>query len=181
MHRQNLINKLHVYSPESEEEKGFRASFLAFIKSNNDCFERTLVEGHITGSAWIVNKSRSKALLTHHRKLNRWLQPGGHADGDPDIIQVATNEAIEESGLTMVKLVSTAIFDIDIHTIPPFRNDPRHLHYDVRFLFEADDKAPLTISNESKDLAWVPLNKLGQFIDSNDSILRMARKLEARS
>lgn len=176
MHRQNLLQKLNDYSPEFEAEEEFRASFLSFVNKNHDCFERSLEEGHVTGSAWIINKSGTKALLTHHHKLNRWLQLGGHADGDSDIINVATNEALEESGLKSIKLVKEAIFDIDIHTIPARKTDPEHLHYDVRFLFEADEDEPLIVSSESKDLAWVELDQLESFIDSNDSILRMARK-----
>lgn len=177
MHRQDLIRKLEAYSPEFEEEKKFRASLLTFIEKNSACFERTLQEGHITGSGWIVNESRSKALLTHHRKLDKWLQPGGHADGDADIVRVATKEVVEESGLGSVRLISSAIFDIDIHLIPGFGATPEHLHYDVRFLFEADEAEPLTITRESKDLAWIALNQLRYYTDSNDSILRMAKKI----
>ncbi|MBL6448359.1 NUDIX hydrolase [Fulvivirga sp. 29W222] len=176
MHRQDLIKKLNKYSPEFEAEKEFRASFLSFIERNINCFERSLKEGHITGSAWIINETSTKALLTHHHKLNRWLQLGGHADGDPDIINVATKEALEESGLKSIRLVSKSIFDIDIHTIPARKADPEHLHYDIRFLFKADENEPLVISSESKDLAWVEMDKLETLVESNDSIIRMMQK-----
>ena len=176
MHRQDLLNKLQAYSPEFEIEKEFRASFLSFIETNTDCFERSLQEGHITGSAWILNAAHDKALLTHHQKLNRWLQLGGHADGECDVMQVALKEAKEESGLTQLKLLSETIFDIDIHTIPGRENEPEHLHYDIRFLFEADDSEKLVLSSESKALAWVPLDELKEVTASNDSILRMALK-----
>lgn len=175
MHRQKLIQQLEGYSPEFEVEKEFRASFLSFIKANADCFERTLEQGHITGSAWIVNDKRDKALLTHHFKLDRWLQLGGHADGDPDIMRVSTREAMEESGLS-VKLLNNNIFDIDIHTIPARKSEPEHLHYDIRFLFIADDKEPLTLNNESKELAWLSKHQLEEFTGGNESILRMAAK-----
>ena len=181
MHRRALLQKITDYNPEFEEEVEFRVSFLDFINTYPDCFERSLEIGHITGSAWIVNRARSKALLTHHKKLNRWLQLGGHADGDPDIINVATKEAVEESGLKSLRLLSETIFDIDIHTIPARKSDPEHLHYDVRFLFEADEKEPFIVSEESNNLGWVSLEELISITDKNDSILRMAQKAGGRS
>ena len=176
MHRQDLIKKLEDYNPEFEAESEFRVRFLSFIKQNKDCFERTLLEGHITGSAWIVNHDRTKFLMTHHKKLDRWLQLGGHADGDPDVINVAKNEALEESGLKSIKLISNAIFDIDIHTIPARKQDPEHLHYDVRFLFEADEQESLVVSRESKNLGWLTYDQLEAYCGLNDSIFRMAKK-----
>lgn len=147
----------------------------AFVRRQPDCFERTCFEdGHITGSAWIVCPQRRRVLLTHHRKLKKWLQLGGHSDGDANTLRVATREAEEESGLSM-KPLSEGVFDIDIHTIPARGDDPEHKHYDVRFLFEADDHAPLTISDESNDLRWVLIEELHN-LTSEESVLRMARK-----
>ena len=149
--------------------------FEAFVQRKPDCFERTCFEdGHITGSAWIVCPQRRRVLLTHHRKLKKWLQLGGHSDGDANTLRVATREAEEESGLSM-KPLSEAVFDIDIHTIPARGDDPEHKHYDVRFLFEAYDHAPLTISDESNDLRWVLIEELHN-LTSEESVLRMARK-----
>lgn len=176
MHRQALVKKLEEYSPEFEEEVEFRASFLSFIKQYSDCFERTQKLGHITGSSWIINKTGNKALLTHHKKLDRWLQLGGHADGEPDIIKVSRKEAEEESGLKSLQLYSENIFDIDIHIIPTRKTEPEHLHYDVRFLFIADEDEALTISEESKNLAWIPFEELEVKSNHNESILRMAKK-----
>jgi len=176
LHRDALIEKLKAYRPEFKEEKDFRVLFLSFIKNNSNCFERSLLSGHITGSAWIINEQNTACLLTHHQKLNKWLQLGGHADGDPDIINVANKEAVEESGLKSLNLISKEIFDLDIHTIPARKNEPEHYHYDVRFLFTADDKEKLIVSSESKDLAWVSYQKLEKVSQRNQSILRMAIK-----
>jgi len=181
LHRNNLIQKLEAYSPEFEEEKEFRARFLSFVKNNKNCFERSLLEGHVTGSSWIVNKDRTKALLTHHFKLDKWLQLGGHADGESDIIKVATTEALEESGLKSVKLVSENIFDIDIHTIPERKNVPEHLHYDVRFLFEADESEKVIVSNESNDVKWLTNDELQEKCKGDESILRMVVKVQKGS
>lgn len=180
MHRQDLLTKLEQYSPEYEEEVKFRASFLSFIRNHPDCFERSLTEGHITGSAWIVNQGYDKALLTHHKKLDRWLQLGGHADGESDIIQVATKEAEEESGLKSLALASTEIFDIDIHPIPARGQEPQHLHYDIRFLFTADEYETFHVSSESKNLSWVILDELSALTQHNLSIMRMSEKTKKR-
>jgi 8-oxo-dGTP pyrophosphatase MutT (NUDIX family) len=179
MHRQPLLNKLHRYRPLDAQERDMYETLLRFVETERDCFERSLRIGHVTGSAWIVNPGGTRALLTHHRKLDRWLQLGGHADGDPDILAVALREAREESGLSGIRPLSESVFDVDVHPIPARGTEPRHLHYDVRFLLEADDAAPLVISSESKDLAWVDLSNIGRY-SSEGSISRMAAKSLAR-
>jgi ADP-ribose pyrophosphatase YjhB (NUDIX family) len=111
------------------------AEFQAFAGAHTDCCERTLAEGHFTGSAWLVSADGERVLLTHHRKLGRWLQLGGHADGEGDLAAVALREAEEESGLSRL-LVEPEIFDLDRHLIPARGSEPAHWHYDVRFLAE---------------------------------------------
>jgi 8-oxo-dGTP pyrophosphatase MutT (NUDIX family) len=117
----------------------------------------------------------SHTLLIHHAKLDRWLQPGGHADGDPDVLRVALREAQEESGLLNLAPVSPAIFDIDIHAIPARGSEPEHFHYDVRFLLEADRTAPLVMNREAKDMAWVRLDEVTS-LTNEWSVLRMVEK-----
>ena len=108
MKRNILIKLLEEYQP-TEQEIGFKNDMLEFIKINEDCFERELKIGHITGSAWLINKSGDQALLMHHMKLDKWLQPGGHADGDTDILAVAIKEAQEESGIKAIEPVMNEI------------------------------------------------------------------------
>ena len=112
-------------------------------------------------------------LLTHHRKLGRWLQPGGHSDEDSDTLEVALREAREESGLE-VRALDKAIFDLDVHLIPAQGQDPPHYHYDVRFLVQAMEDG-FQVNDESFALAWVPADRVGVFT-SDESVLRMARK-----
>ena len=175
MHRRFLQLKLEHYSAHDTDEARMLEQIMRFVDEYPDCFERNLKLGHITGSAWIIDHDRSHVLLTHHRKLDAWFQLGGHSDGDPDTFAVALREGKEESGLSELKPVSDHIFDVDVHLIPARKDDPDHYHYDVRFLFEADRHAPLTISSESKDLAWVSLDTaLG--LSEDDSIRRMVAK-----
>jgi 8-oxo-dGTP pyrophosphatase MutT (NUDIX family) len=112
-------------------------------------------------------------LLLHHRKLGRWIQLGGHADGDFDLCAVALREAREESGLLDIVPLSLEIFDIDIHEIPVWKDVPAHLHFDVRFLFKADDRKAPIANEESHAVGWIPLTDLRSYTDE-DSVLRMS-------
>lgn len=177
MHRAQVLALLRAHASMASDphERAMNAATRAFVEAHADCLLRTCVSGHLTGSAWIVDRTRRRVLLTHHRKLDKWLQLGGHADGDPDLAAVALREAQEESGLRSVALVSPAIFDLDVHEIPARKADPAHLHYDLRFLLEADADEPLVISAESKDLAWVGIERLADY-SVEESLLRMTRK-----
>ena len=114
-------------------------------------------------------------LLTHHRKLGRWLQLGGHADGDADLAQVALREAEEESGLVDL-VVHADIFDIDRHAIPARGSEPEHWHYDVRFVVRAAGSEDFAISEESLALAWKPVAEIAADPASDESLRRMATK-----
>ena len=118
-----------------------------------------------------------RVLLAHHRKLGRWLQPGGHSDGDPDTLAVALREAREESGLE-VRALDNAIFDIDVHGIPACGCEPAHLHFDVRFLVQAAHDR-FRVSDESHALAWVPAVGPDALTDE-ESVLRITRKWAVR-
>ncbi len=176
MHRQPLLRQLRSYVPADPYERSLRDRIISFVEQHPDCFERSLAIGHITASALILNHDRTRTLLTHHHKLEKWLQLGGHADGDPDPLAVALREAEEESGLADIRPVSPEIFDVDVHPIPARKSEPEHVHYDIRYLFTADDTLPLSITTESKDLAWIPLSEIRTYT-VEESILRMVRKV----
>ena len=175
MHRKPLQRLLENYRISFNEDEKILHEIKGFILEHTDCFARTLALGHVTGSAWVIDAGKSRTLLTHHKKLNKWLQLGGHADGDPDIFSVALREVQEESGLQEITPLSKEIFDIDVHLIPGLSGG--HYHYDVRFLFEANPEATLIVSHESNDLAWIPLDKLEDY-SKEPSVLRMKKKTE---
>lgn len=170
-----LIEHLKLYKTKFKEEELFIPRFLDLLKSERS-FHRDHLPGHITGSAWIVDEYKAHVLLVHHAKLNKWLQPGGHADGDENILGVASREAEEETGLTNLTLFTQTIFDLDIHTIPSRPDFPEHLHYDVRFAFIASRKQKVIISNESHDVQWIKIENVGDFTQRNTSIIRMVKK-----
>jgi 8-oxo-dGTP pyrophosphatase MutT (NUDIX family) len=149
--------------------------FERFISKNKDCCERSLPIGHLTGSAWLVSKDGERALLMHHRKLNRWLQPGGHADGSADLAQVSLREAEEETGLLDL-IVQPEIFDLDRHLIPARGLEKEHFHYDVRFIVRATESEEFVQNEESLALAWFDIKELAENSELDSSIQRMAKK-----
>lgn len=176
MHRRNLLDKLAEYQTRYPEEQSTINRFQTLVTEHTNCFERDCWVGHITGSCWLVDPSAQRLLLTHHRKLDMWLQLGGHSDGDPDSQAVAMREAREESGLG-VQLLSPHIFDIDVHEIPARKKDPAHCHFDVRYALQAESDEYL-VSEESLALAWVDINELESYTVET-SILRMRDKWQS--
>ena len=171
--REKLIQILSAYDTAQAGHE-VAQQILAFIHEHPDAAARSNLYGHLTGSAWVVNRARDKVLLLHHKKLNRWMQLGGHADGEFDLLSVALREAREESGLSRIETVSGAVFDVDIHEIPAWKDVPRHFHFDVRFLLCGDDSETPIQNDESNGVAWVPLHDIAAYTEE-ESVLRMAR------
>ena len=177
MHRRNLLDQLQAYRLRHPDEQKTVERFIDFVSAESRCFERDCWAGDVTGSAWLLDPAAQAVLLTHHKKLNIWVQLGGHSDGDADTQAVALREAQEESGLA-VKLLEPEIFDLDIHPIPARKGDPQHFHFDVRYAMSAHSRA-FTVSEESLALRWVPVVALDAF-SQEVSILRMRDKWLAR-
>ena len=183
MNTDAFIHALIAHSPDDQQEENHRDEILRFVSANAQrWWLRATQNGHVTGSAWVLNFARTHALLLHHAKLDLWLQPGGHLDdSDASPAAGATREAVEETGLANLQLVSDALFDVDVHSIPardarPGKSamEPAHLHYDVRYLMIAPD-ADVTISEESLDAKWLLLEDLA-LPTIERSIARMAEK-----
>ena len=168
------------YAATHADEAATIALFRDFAQAHVDAAERTLAIGHLTGSAWLVDATGTRALLTHHRKLGRWLQLGGHADGDVDLARVSLREAEEESGLRDL-VVEPDIFDLDRHRIPARGAEPEHWHYDVRFVVHATGSEDFVVSAESHALAWRDIADIAADPAQDESLRRMARKWLARA
>ncbi len=132
--RQALHDALLAHDVADEAERRDRDAVAALVAGTPRCFDRAFfTPGHVTGSAFVVDTASGRVLLHHHRRLDRWLQLGGHDEGEHDPLQTALREAREESGLRDLTPLQTAILDIDVHEIPAGRSEPAHLHHDVRY------------------------------------------------
>lgn len=180
MDRQAILSQLSAHRPATELEASHLAQVLAFVAGVPLPWSRSTVEGHLTASAWIINPTLSRTLLVHHRKLDRWLQPGGHIEDDADLLSASVREAREECGLTEFAPLATTIFDIDVHPIPASAKEPAHLHYDIRFALVADDTQATAVSAESKAVRWFDLDEVSTW-PIDPSITRMVQKIRSRA
>ena len=172
--REVLIELVANHTPFNDTERAHTMSTLEFLHKNKNCTSTDNLKGHITASAWVLSPDRTETLLTHHRKLNRWLQLGGHIEDDATIQKAALREAVEESGIEDIHLIKDSIFDVGLNVIPARYEVAEQYHYDIRFLLQAE-RTDFVISNESNDLAWVKLIDIGNFVNE-ESVLRMCRK-----
>lgn len=176
--RLDLLDALDDYAARWPDEAAVH-HVIAWARSEARPFHRETLHGHFTASAWLVSADGERALLMHHRKLGRWLQPGGHADGDTDLPGVALREAGEETGLTGLAVLP-GIFDVDRHVIPARRAEPEHWHYDVRYVVVARDEGFIA-NEESLELAWRPVTQIACDPSLDPSLRRMAAKWLSRS
>ena len=197
--RQELLTTLNAFEktwdsqatdfPWDPRDERVTGRFIAFVSSTPGCFHRSTLEGHLTGSALVVNSSLTKVLLTHHKKLGMWLQLGGHADGHHRIHEVAMTEAHEESGLTNLSFLNyerdvfgaaTTVplpFDLDCHLIPKNSKDPEHFHYDVRYVVTAASEVLPIVSDESHDVRWFTIED-ARTVTQERSMHRQFDKIE---
>lgn len=156
-----------------DSHEAARAEMLAFVDAHADALHRSCEIGHLTGSALVVDPSSRHILLLFHAKVQRWLQPGGHADGDGNLAHVALREAHEETGIHGLSVVTPAI-DLDIHVFHSAAGrEPDHLHLDVRHLVLAAAGAVATSNHESEGMAWVAFEDLARY-DVDAGTIRMA-------
>jgi 8-oxo-dGTP pyrophosphatase MutT (NUDIX family) len=178
---EHLLEDLARYRETADDLQRVQTDrIVEFIESCNAPWQRSYLAGHLTASAWIVDEQHEQALLIHHKKLNCWLQPGGHIDDDATFLDAALREAREETGLTDLALVpasgASLLFDVDVHAIPARRDEPEHFHYDLRFCFEGrrDTKTSLN-TDESNDLRWFSLVDIVHNNAIDESVAQMAR------
>ena len=142
----------HVAPIHVEELEAVKRKFFELTALEPGALDRSTRPGHLTGSAVVFNHDATETLLLFHTKLQRWLQPGGHADGEANLARVALKEAIEESGIDGLEIVDPAV-DLDIHRVDPPKEEA-HLHYDVRFVVIAPEGAQPVSNHESQDITW---------------------------
>jgi 8-oxo-dGTP pyrophosphatase MutT (NUDIX family) len=163
--RRPLLESLRTLVPADAAEARDRDRIVEFVLRHPDPFDRSLREGHLTGSAIVVSADGTHTLLLHHRKLNRWLQPGGHGDaGERTGEEVALREAREETGIEGMELHAGGPrpLDVDVHDIPPHGDDPAHQHLDLRYLVTAPPGAALAPQREELHaLRWMPWSVVG--------------------
>ncbi len=179
-----LREQLADYARRRPEHAALADEFSTLLNDPENPFLRSRLAGHFTGSAWLVSADGERILLTHHRKLDRWLQLGGHADGERDLAKVALMEAEEESGLSGLVLEDGVLFDIDKHWIPERKDVPGHWHYDARYVVRALGSEAFVVSEESLALAWRTVAEVAAEAiatpDGDQSLPRMARRWLAR-
>ncbi len=169
------------YRPSGRAQLEMRRRMLRFIDAfPTSAHLRSCEPGHLTASALLIAIDSGRVLLTQHRKLQRWLQLGGHCDGDANLAAVALREASEESGLTGLT-IDPRIVDLDIHPIPARRDEPEHLHYDCRFLVYATSAQKPSRNDESDDLRWLDVVQAESLTDdpSVRRLLALVRPLGA--
>lgn len=174
-----FIDSLARFARTCPEHRLLVDDYVRFAALGPAVFTRAHLAGHFTGSAFLVSADGRRALLLHHAKLQRWLQPGGHADGEADLAQVALREAEEETGLAGL-VVEADIFDLDRHTIPARGAEPEHQHWDVRYVVRCSGDETPRINSESHAFAWRAIEDLAGDGSLDPSIRRMAARWLAR-
>ncbi|NMM48853.1 NUDIX hydrolase [Marinigracilibium pacificum] len=166
------------YKEEIEEE--FIEKMIHLHNEEPEAYTRKSNDAHFTASAILIDQYCEEILLLNHKKLGRWLQPGGHADGEKNLPEVSMKELHEETNALSAKLYDIIPFDVDIHKIPESGEVKEHYHYDLRFLWITDNKEEVRSNKESKGLKWVSISELADVTDE-ESFARIQRKLIAIS
>lgn len=174
-----LRHSLEEHVPFDPDEVQARESILGLVQNTRTPSDRNQFDpGHLTASAFVVTKSRSHIILILHRKLARWLQPGGHIDpGDSSVPEAATREVKEEVGLHLIPSEGK-LFDLDVHAIPESQSEPAHKHFDIRYLFAAD-RCDLTVGPDVSDAGWIVMEEWGE-MEVDRGLARVRKKLNEK-
>jgi 8-oxo-dGTP pyrophosphatase MutT (NUDIX family) len=175
-----LRAELATYVPADDFEAAHRDSIAALLEAGEEVLGRGhFAPGHITASCFILDEESGRLLLHHHRRLDRWLQMGGHLEPGETAMQAALREGAEESGLSDLSLVFERIFDLDVHAIPAAKGEPDHRHFDVRYLARTATPRAISIApSESIRLDWIPLDR-AEGLMNEEASSRVIRKIRS--
>ncbi len=180
-----LREEILAFGPGCEQEETEKRLMLAYLERFSDLLTRENEMAHFTASCWIVNPARDKVLLAYHNLYQSWAWLGGHADGDGDLRRVALREAQEESGLTQARILGEGIFSLEILGVDGHVRRGRyvgtHLHLNVTYLLEADDRLPIRAKpDENSAVRWMPVGEVLQAV-SEPEMRVVYRKLMERA
>jgi 8-oxo-dGTP pyrophosphatase MutT (NUDIX family) len=173
----HLLDLLSRYRAKDKREGDYKQRMEELLGGSDTPFSRDHFDpGHFTASAFVLSPDRSSLLMIFHSKLHRWLQPGGHIEpSDPDVIQAAMREILEETGVTGGTVIGDGLFDLDIHTIPARKGDPDHSHFDLRILL-VSNSLEIAADTDAVDAKWVPLSEVSE-VESDESVMRAVGKI----
>ena len=180
-----IADQIREYAPCCEQEARDKAVILAFLADNPDAFFRSSLIAHMTASAWVVNRERTKVVMVYHRIYDSWSWTGGHADGEEDLLAVALRECREETGLRHVRPVSEEIFSLEVLTVDGHEKHgeyvPSHLHLNVTYLLEADESDELRVCEEENTaVRWFTLSGALEASTEPWFVRRVYRKLNEK-
>ena len=169
----DLIKELEKYTPKDEMEIEDKKKILKFLKTNENCYSRTNLKGHITAGALIMHED-GEVLLNYHKKLKIWLYFGGHSENEKNPLDTAKREVKEECGIIEYDDLGGKIFDVGVHIIPddPIKKEPEHIHYHILFIFIVKKK-DFTISDESINIKWVNIEEAKKLMADKDKIRKL--------
>ncbi|WP_138205703.1 NUDIX hydrolase [Haloimpatiens lingqiaonensis] len=169
------VDPIEEFVPFNEQEKKDKKIILKYINMFDDILKRDNEIIHITSSGFVLNKDKDKVLMVHHNIFNAWSLPGGHADGDKNLLNVAISEIKEETGVTDIIPITNKIVSLDI--LPLFGHFRKgkyvssHLHISIVYLVQADENDQVIIKpDENSAVKWIPINEID--IHSNESHMK---------
>ena len=182
----NLYEQIKNYNPVNDQETNDKEQILRFMEQNSDYLSRENQIAHFTTSIWTVNKERTKTLMVYHNLYDSWSWIGGHADGEEDLCAVAMRELQEETGVKFAKLVSKEILSLETLTVGGHMKRgqyvPSHLHFNLTFLAEADEKEDLVVNeDENQAVKWWTFEEALQVSSEPWMVERVYKKLIDKS